>query len=54
MLNNIRKSHVIVNIRDLNAITQINVYSLSLQTNFIALIEDCRYINVVDYVNFFY
>ena len=30
MFNDIKKSYIIVNIRDLNAITQINVYLLSL------------------------
>ena len=30
MFNNIKKNRVIMNIRDLNAITQINVYSFLL------------------------
>ena len=49
-----RKDKVIVDIRDFNVITQSNVYSLSLQTNILTLIRDCKYIFVIDYFAFFY
>ena len=49
-----RKDKVIVDIRDFNVITQSNVYSLSLQTNILTLIRDCKYIFVIDCFAFFY
>ena len=49
-----RKNRMIVDIRDLNVITQSNVYSLSFQTNILTLIRDCKYIFVIDCSAFFY
>ena len=49
-----RKNRVVVDIRDLNAITQSNVYSLSLQIDIIIVVRDCKYISVIDCSTFFY
>ena len=52
--NDERKDRVIVNIRDLNSITQFDIYSLSLQFDIIQMIAKCNYIIVVDVAFFFY
>ena len=52
--NNEKKDRVVVNIRDFNAITQFDVYSLSLQFDIIQMIAKCNYIIVVDVAFFFY
>ena len=52
--NEERKSRVVVDIRDLNVITQFDVYSLSLQFDIIQMIAKCNYIIVVDVAFFFY
>ena len=49
-----KKNKVVINIRDLNAITQSNVYSLSLQIDIIFAIRNCLFISVVDASIFFY
>ena len=49
-----RKNRVVVNVRDLNAITQLNAYSVSLQSNIIQAISDCFFISVIDCSGFFY
>ena len=49
-----RKNRVVVNVRDLNAITQLNAYSVSLQSNIIQAISDCFFISVINCFEFFY
>ena len=49
-----KKNRVIVDIRNLNVITQFDAYSLSLQTNIIIAMRDCDYISVIDCSIFFY
>ena len=49
-----RKNRVVVDIRNLNAITQSNVYSLFLQIDIIVVVRDCKYIFVIDCSAFFY
>ena len=49
-----RKKNVIVNIKDLNKIIELNTYFMFLQTDIIAFVIDCSYISVFDVVNFFY
>ena len=52
--NDERKSRAIINIRELNVITQSNVYSLSLQSDIIVVVRDCKYISIIDCSAFFY
>ena len=54
MINNEKKKRVIIDIRDLNAITQSNVYFLSFQTKIIFVVIKCQYIIVIDCFDFFY
>ena len=49
-----KKDRVVIDIRNLNAITQSDAYSLSLQTNIIIAVRDCDYISVIDCSAFFY
>ena len=49
-----RKDRVVVDIRDLNKITELNIYLMSLQTDIIALVVDCSYIFVFDAISFFH
>ena len=53
IINN-KKKRVIIDIRDLNAITQSNVYFLSFQTKIIFVVIKCQYIIVIDCFEFFY
>ena len=53
-VNEKKKDRSIVNIRNLNAITQSNVYSLSLQFDIISVVLDCQYITVLNCFVFFY
>ena len=52
--NDEKKSKIVVDIRDLNIITQFDVYSFSLQFDIIQIIAKCNYIIVVDVAFFFY
>ena len=52
--NEERKERIVVNIKELNALTQSDAYSLSLQIDIIALLRDCFYIIVIDCFAFFY
>ena len=54
IVNDERKSRVIVNIWDLNVITQSDVYSLSRQTKMIFVVMNCQYITIIDCSTFFY
>ena len=49
-----KKDRVIVNVRELNAITQSDAYSVSLQSNIIQTVNECLFISVIDCVGFFY
>ena len=53
-VNDEMKKRSIINIRDLNNITQSNVYSLSLQFDIIFVVLNCQYIIVVNCFAFFY
>ena len=43
-----------MNIRDLNAISQLDAYSISLQFDVLQTVQDCIYIFVIDCFDFFY
>ena len=49
-----RKERVIVNIKNLNKIIELNTYFMSLQTDITTFVVDCSYISIFDVVNFFY
>ena len=49
-----RKGRAVVDIRGLNAISQIDIYPLPLQTELISAVKGCNYISVVDCASFFY
>ena len=51
---NEKKNRVIIDIRDFNFITKSNAYSLSLQTNIFIFVRKCKFISIIDCVNFFY
>ena len=53
-INEERKERVVIDIRELNAIIKLNVYSLSLQFDIIQLMTNCIYISVIDCASFFY
>ena len=50
----VRKNWVVVNIRDLNQITQIDVYSMSIQTDIIVAVFECFHIFIIDAQDYFY
>lgn len=50
----IRKNRIIVNIKELNKITQVDNYFMSLQVDITSAVAKCKYINVFDTVAFFY
>jgi len=52
--SNEQKEWVIMNIRNLNAITIFNIYLLLLQTDITAIIKNVIYISVVNCASFFY
>ena len=49
-----KKKWVIVDFRNLNKITESDIYSIFLQTDIIQAITECSYISVLDAVSFFY
>ena len=53
-INDERKSRVVVDVRDLNVIIELDVYSLSLQSNIIQLVANCIYITMMNCAFFFY
>ena len=53
-INEVRKNRVVVNIRDLNKLLVFDAYSLSLQSDIIANIQECTHISILDAVFFFY
>ena len=53
-VNDEKKRRVVVDIRELNVITQSDVYSLSLQIEMIFVVLECQYIIVIDCSAFFY
>lgn len=50
----VRKSRILIDIRDLNKISIKNSYSLSLQADVISTIKNCYFITVIDAASFFY
>ena len=52
--NSIKKSKVIINIREFNEIIESNDYFMFLQSNVINSINDCFYVNVINTIDFFY
>ena len=53
-VDNQRKKRIVIDIRDLNVITQSNVYFLSLQSEIIVVVRHCNYISIIDCFVFFY
>ena len=53
-IKNERKERVVINIKNLNVITQSNAYFFSLQSNIIILVRKCSFISIIDCFNFFY
>ena len=49
-----RKSRAMIDIRSLNKITEIDSYSLFLQTNIINAIVECSYISIIDATEYFH
>lgn len=49
-----RKGRVVVDIRDLNKITELDTYPMPLQADITALVADCPYVSVFDAASFFY
>ncbi len=50
----IRKDRVVVDIRDLNAITLSDAYLMSAQIDIIVIVAECNFISIVDAVEYFY
>ncbi len=53
-INKMRKSRVVINIRDLNKISIFDVYSISLQSDVLVAIIEFSYISIIDCASFFY
>ena len=49
-----KKKRVVVDIRNLNAISQSDAYSLSLQNDIIQTVQKCRFISIINCASFFY
>ena len=49
-----KKSRVIVDIRELNVISRLDVYSISLQVDVLQAMQNCIHISIVDCFDFFY
>ena len=49
-----RKDRIVVDIRDLNAISQFDAYSISLQIDVLQAVQNCIYISIIDCFEFFY
>ena len=49
-----KKSRVMIDIRNLSAILQSNVYSLSLQNDIIQTVQECAFISIINCFSFFY
>lgn len=52
--DSIRKDRVIVDIRDLNKISEFDVYLMSLQSDILAFVLECLYISVINCASFFH
>ena len=50
----IKKDCVVINLKDLNKITESDIYSVSLQSDIIQIIIKYLYISVLDAASFFY
>ena len=49
-----RKNRIMIDIRDLNKIIELNTYFMPLQANVTALVAGCPYISIFDAASFFY
>ena len=49
-----KKDKIVVDIRDLNAISQSNVYSIFLPFDILQTVQNCIFILIIDCVEFFY
>ena len=49
-----KKERVVVDIKNLNAISQSDAYSFSLQNDIIQIVQKCRFISIIDCASFFY
>lgn len=49
-----RKKRVIVDIRDLNKISEFDVYSMSLQQDLLGAVHECSYVSLMNCVSFFH
>ncbi len=49
-----RKNRVVIDIRDLNVIIVSNAYLMSAQTNIIVAVVKCKYIFVINVLEYFY
>jgi hypothetical protein len=54
MINDEKKKRIVVDIRDLNKIAKSDFYFMSLQSNIIAAVAECKLIFVIDVAAFFY
>ncbi len=54
LINDKKKERIIINIRDLNVITLLDAYFLSLQSDIISTIKKCNYLFVIDCASFFH
>ena len=52
--NLIKKSKIVINIREFNKIIELNNYFMFLQSNIINLINDYFYVNVINIIDFFH
>jgi hypothetical protein len=50
----VRKEWVVINIRDLNVIIILNVYSMLTQTNIIIVVTKCQYKSEMNVLRYFY
>ena len=49
-----KKERIVVDIKDFNAISQSDAYSLSLQNDIIQTVQKCRFISIINCASFFY
>ena len=49
-----KKERIVIDIRNLNAIFQSDAYSLSLQSDIIQVVHECKFISVINCASFFY
>ena len=52
--NSIKKDRIVIDIRDLNKMSESNDYFMSLQSNIINFVNECSYVNVMNAIEFFH